>query len=68
MEVNLSKVKVTYGLREVALVLTFVGGLAGHVIRTELNNERMQREIVEIRQQLQQCEQKIAAHEARPAL
>lgn len=67
MEVNLSKVKVTYGLREVVLVLTFLGGLAGHVIRTELNNESLERQIAEIRAQLVDCEKRISAHEVRPA-
>jgi hypothetical protein len=63
MEVNLSKVKVTYGVREVVLVLTFIAGLAGHVIRTELMNESLQRQMAEIRLQLENCEKRLTADE-----
>lgn len=55
MQVDAKQVRMTYTIREVIVVLVFLGGLVGHVIRTELAFDNVKHELAEVRKELAEC-------------
>jgi hypothetical protein len=60
MQLDLKNVRVTYTIKEVILVLCFLSGLVGHVIRTELQDADLKTQMVDVRKQLADCKDKLA--------
>jgi hypothetical protein len=64
MQLDLKNVRVTYTIKEVILVLCFLSGLVGHVIRTELQDADLKAQMVGVRKELADCKDKLAARES----
>lgn len=60
MEFDLGKAKVHFTVRELFILLTFIGGLASHVIRTEVQDANLQAEINRVQVKLMDCEKRLA--------
>jgi hypothetical protein len=60
MEVDFSQTRFKFTIREIVLLFTFMGGLVTHVIRTEVQNETLQKEIAAVQVDLRQCQDKLA--------
>jgi len=65
MEVALKNVRLTYTLREVIILLTFIGGLVAHAIRTEVLYADVSSKLTVMQQQLADCEAKLKSVDGR---
>jgi hypothetical protein len=61
MDIDLSKAKLHFTVREVMILLTFLGGLASTYIRMEIENDQMKKEISSVQMELQECKDKLAS-------
>lgn len=61
MEFDLSMAKLKFTVREIVLLCTFIGGLTAHVIRTELQNEQLTKQVSEVKVELRECQQRLAS-------
>ncbi len=60
MEIDLSVTKFKFTVREIVLLFTFIGGLTAHVIRTEMQNEELTKQVTEVRTELSECKERLA--------
>ena len=60
MEVDFSTTKFKFTIREIVMLFTFLGGLVTHVIRTELQNEALTKQMAAVHLELKECQDKIA--------
>ena len=60
MEFDLSKAKLRFTVREIVLLCTFIGGLTAHVIRTEVQNESLTKQVSEVQVELKECRDRLS--------
>lgn len=57
VQLQFKNMRLTYNVRELVFVLTFLGGLAAHAIRTEIAYAGLKAELREVRKELDDCKQ-----------
>lgn len=60
MQLDLKNVRVTYTLKEVILAAGTLIGLAGHVVRTEMQHSTDAQQIVKLAGDVAKCQQELA--------
>lgn len=64
MRVDLGKTRLLFTVREIVMFFTFLGALVAHVIRTEVQNEALTKEMVTVQVKLSECERRLALNKA----
>jgi hypothetical protein len=68
MQLDLKNVRVTYTLKEVVLAIGTILGLAGHVIRTEMQHSEDAQQIVKLAGDVAKCQQELSDTKRRAGL
>lgn len=61
MEIDLKNVRVTYTVKEIVAIIGVICSIAGSYIRTEIANHALEAQIVQLRGDLKECKDSLAA-------
>lgn len=68
MQLDLKNVRVTYTLKEVVLAIGMIIGLAGHVVRTEIQHSSDEAQIAKLGADVAKCQQELIDAKKRAGL